>query len=171
MEPTSLTPALRNAVREIDPALPVYGLMTMNERLSNSVADRRFNLLLLGGFAALALLLAGVVVYGVFSCVLTQRTHEIGIRMALGAQGADVARLFIKQGMTLVMLGVALGLLGAFALTRVMSSLLFNVGANDPLTFACVSLSLSLIALAACYLPARRATRIDPLAALRHEEC
>jgi len=169
MEPTSLTPALRNAVREIDPALPVYGLMTMNERLSNSVADRRFNLLLLGGFAALALLLAGVGVYGVISYVVTQRTHEIGIRMALGAQRSDVARLFIKQGMKLVVLGVALGLFGAFALTRVMTGLLFNVGANDPLTFACVALSLSLIALAACYLPARRATRIDPLAALRHE--
>jgi putative ABC transport system permease protein len=169
VEPSSLAPALRNAVREIDPALPVYDVMTMNERLSNSVAARRFNLLLLGGFAALALLLAGVGVYGVISYVVTQRTHEIGVRLALGAQNADVIRLFIKRGMAVVLLGVGLGLLGAFALTRVMKSLLFEVGANDPLTFAGVVLLLSLVALAACYLPARRAARIDPLASLRHE--
>jgi putative ABC transport system permease protein len=167
--PASLAPALRNAVREIDPALPVYDVMTMDERLSNSVAARRFNLLLLGGFAALALLLAGVGVYGVISYVVTQRTHEVGIRMALGAQGADVARLFIKQGMAVVMFGVALGLIGAFALTRLMKSLLFDVSAGDPLTFACVALLLSLVAFAACYLPARRAARIDPLASLRRE--
>src|SRR5262249_15599569 len=160
---------LRNAIREIDPALPVYEMITMDERLSNSVAARRFNLLLLGGFAALALLLAGVGVYGVISYVASQRTREIGIRMALGAQRADIARLFIKQGMAVVMLGTALGLLGALALTRLMSSLLFNVGANDPLTFSCVALLLSLVALAACYLPARRAARIDPLASLRRE--
>ena len=143
--------------------------MTMDERLSNSVAGRRFNLLLLGVFAALALLLAGIGVYGVISYVVTQRTHEIGIRMALGAQTSDVLRLFIKQGMTLVLLGVGLGLLGAIALTRVMTSLLFGLSANDPLTFASVALLLSLIALLACYVPARRAARIDPLVALRHE--
>jgi putative ABC transport system permease protein len=169
VEPSSLAPALRNAVREVDPALPVYDVMTMNERLSDSVAARRFNLLLLGGFAALALLLAGVGVYGVISYVVTQRTHEVGVRMALGAQSADVVRLFIKQGMAMVMFGVALGLIGAFALTRVMKSLLFDVSAIDPLTFACVALLLSLVALAACYLPARRAARIDPLASLRRE--
>jgi putative ABC transport system permease protein len=169
VEPSSLAPTLRNAVREIDPALPVYDVMTMNERLSNSVAARRFNLLLLGGFAVLALLLAGVGVYGVISYVVTQRTHEVGIRMALGAQSADVVRLFIKQGMAIVIFGVALGLIGAFALTRVMRSLLFDVSASDPLTFACVALLLSLVALAACYLPARRAARIDPLASLRRE--
>ncbi|HKQ78776.1 MAG TPA: ABC transporter permease [Blastocatellia bacterium] len=169
VEPSSLVPALRNAVREIDPALPVYNTLTMNERLSDSVASHRFHLLLLGGFGALALLLAGVGVYGVISYVVSQRTREIGIRMALGAKRSDVARLFIKQGMALVALGVALGLLAAFALTRVMTSLLFNVGANDPLTFAGVALLLSLIALAACYLPARRASQIDPIAALRRE--
>jgi len=169
VEPSSLAPTLRNAVREIDPALPVYDVMTMNERLSNSVAARRFNLLLLGGFAALALLLAGVGVYGVISYVVTQRTHEVGVRMALGAQSADVVRLFIKQGMAMVIFGVALGLIGAFALTRLMKSLLFNVSAIDPLTFVCVALLLSLVALAACYLPARRASRIDPLASLRRE--
>ena len=169
VEPSSLATALRAAVHEIDPALPVYEVMTMDERLSNSVAARRFNLLLLGVFAALALLLAGIGVYGVISYVVTQRTHEVGIRMALGAQSADVLRLFIKQAMALVLFGVGLGLLGAFALTRVMTGLLFGVSANDPLTFAGVALLLSLIALLACYLPARRAARIDPMAALRHE--
>jgi putative ABC transport system permease protein len=169
VDPLSLAPALRNAVREIDPGLAVYEVITMDERLSDSVAARRFNLLLLGGFAALALLLAGVGVYGVISYIVTQRTHEIGIRMALGARSADVARLFIRQGMTLVLLGVGIGLVGSFALTRVMSSLLFNIDATDPLTFVGVALLLSAIALFACYLPARRGARIDPLVALRHE--
>jgi putative ABC transport system permease protein len=169
VEPASLAPGLRSAVHEVDPALPVYDVMTMEERLSNSVAARRFNLLLLGGFAALALLLACVGVYGVISYVVTGRTHEIGIRMALGAQSADIVRLFIKQGMALVTLGVGIGLVGAYALTRVMSSLLFGVLANDARTFAGVTLLLSLVALLACYLPARRAARIDPLGALRHE--
>jgi putative ABC transport system permease protein len=169
VEPSSLAPALRNAVREIDPALPVYDVMTMNERLSNSVAARRFNLLLLGGFAALALLLAGVGVYGVISYVVTQRTHEIGIRMALGAQSADVARLFIKQGMALVLRGVALGSVGAFALTRVMKSLLFGVGATDPLTFAVIILLLISVALLSCWIPARRATKVDLMITLRRD--
>jgi putative ABC transport system permease protein len=171
VEPSSLAPALRNAVREIDPALPVYDVTTMNQRLSNSnsVAESRFNMLLLGGFAALALLLAGVGVYGVISYVVSQRTREIGIRTALGAQSADIARLFIKQGMALVLLGVAIGSIGAFALTRLMTSLLFDISANDPLTFAGAALLLSLVAMLACYLPARRAARIDPLASLRRE--
>jgi putative ABC transport system permease protein len=168
-DPLSLATAVRAAVREVDPALPVFQVMTMDERLSNSVGARRFNLMLLGAFAGLALLLAGVGVYGVISYVVTGRTHEIGIRMALGAQSSDVLRLFIKQGMTLVLLGVGLGLFGAFALTRVMTSLLFAVGAKDPLTFAAVAVLLSLIALLACYIPARRAARVDPLIALRHE--
>jgi putative ABC transport system permease protein len=169
VEPSSLAPALRNAVREIDPALPVYDVMTMNERLSNSVAARRFNLLLLGGFAALALLLAGVGVYGVISYVVTQRTQEIGVRMALGAQSADVVRLFIKQGMTLVLLGVALGSAGAFALTRVMKSLLFGVSATDPLTFTVITLLLIGVALLACWIPARRATEVDLMITLRRD--
>ena len=169
VEPANLALALRNAVREIDPELPVYDVITMNDRLSNSVAARRFNLLLLGGFASLALLLACVGVYGVIAYVVTGRTHEIGIRMALGAESADVLRLFIKQGMTRVLIGVGLGLLGAFALTRVMASLLFEMSANDPLTFAAVALLLSSIGLLACYVPARRAARVDPMIALRHE--
>jgi putative ABC transport system permease protein len=162
-------PALRNALQEIDPALPIYDVMTMNERLSKSVAARRFNLLLLGGFAALALLLAGVGVYGVISYVVTGRTHEVGIRMALGAQSVDVLGLFIKQGMALVLLGVGLGLLAAFALTRVMESLLFGLSATDPLTFATVAFLLIAVAFLACYLPARRATKVDPLVAMRYE--
>ena len=169
VDTASLTSSLRNAVREVDPALPVYQVMTMNERMSNSVAGRRLNLVLLGGFAVLALLLAGVGVYGVISYVVTGRTHEVGIRMALGAQSADVLRLFIKQGMTLVLVGVALGLFGAFALTHVMTSLLFEVSPGDPMTFGIVSAVLMSIALLACYFPARRAARIDPLIALRRE--
>jgi putative ABC transport system permease protein len=169
VEPSSLAPALRNAVREIDPVLPVYDVMTMHERLSNSVAARRFNLLLLGGFAALALLLAGVGVYGVISYVVTQRTHEIGVRMALGAQNADIARLFVKQGMALVLRGVALGSVGAFALTRLMKSLLFGVGATDPLTFAVITLLLISVALLACWIPARRAAKVDLMITLRRD--
>ena len=169
VEPSSLIPAVRKAVRDVDPARPAFDVMTMNERLSNSIAAPRLYMLLLTGFAALALLLACVGVYGVISYVITRRTHEVGVRMALGAQTADVLRLFIKQGMRVVLLGVGLGSLGAFALTRVMSGLLFGVGATDPLTFASVALLLSLIALLACYLPARRAARIDPLLAIRHE--
>jgi putative ABC transport system permease protein len=120
-------------------------------------------------FASLALALAAVGVYGVISYVVTQRTREVGIRMALGAQAADVLRLFLRQGMTMVAGGVGIGLLGAFGLTRVMSSLLFGVRASDPLTFAGVSLLLAIVALAACWLPARRAARIDPLVSIRHE--
>jgi putative ABC transport system permease protein len=169
MEPSSLAPALRKVLQEIDPALPIYDVMTMNERLSNSVAARRFNLLLLGGFAGLALLLAGVGVYGVISYVVTGRTHEVGIRMALGAQSADVLGLFIKQGMALVLLGVGVGLLAAFALTRLMESLLFGLTATDPLTFAAVAILLTAVAFVACYLPARRAVKVDPIIALRYE--
>jgi putative ABC transport system permease protein len=169
VETSSLASALRNAVYEIDPALPVYDVMTMNERLSNSVASRRFNLLVLGGFAVLALLLAAVGVYGVIAYVVTERTQEVGIRMALGAQRADVVRLYIKQGMKLVLLGVALGTLGAFALTQVMKSLLFGVSATDAPTFAIITLLLMSVALLACYLPARGAAKVDPLIALRHQ--
>jgi putative ABC transport system permease protein len=167
--PLSLTKALRDAVHEVDAALPVYQVMTMTDRLSNSVSAQRLNLMLLGSFAALALLLATIGVYGVISYVVTGRTHEIGIRMALGAQRSDVLTLFIKQGMTLVLIGVGVGLFGALALTRLMSSLLFGIAPDDPMTFTSVAIFLSLIALLACYLPARRAAKVDPLVALRHE--
>jgi putative ABC transport system permease protein len=167
VEPTALAPALRKVVQEVDPTLPIYEVMTMRERLARSVAARRFNLLLLGGFAALALVLAGVGVYGVIAYVVTERRHEVGIRMALGAQSADVVLLFIKQGMKLVLLGVALGALGAFASTRMMESLLFGVSATDTLTFAVITLLLASVALLACWIPARRATKVDPMITLR----
>jgi putative ABC transport system permease protein len=124
---------------------------------------------LLALFSGLALLLAAVGLYGVMSYLVAQRTHEIGIRLALGAQASDVLKLIVGQGMALALLGVGLGLGAALALTRLMARLLYGVSATDPLTFAVVALLLSLIALLACYVPARRATRIDPLVALRHE--
>lgn len=167
--PQSLAAAVRQEVQALDPEQPVFDVMTMEERLAGSAAPRRFTLLLLGAFAMLALVLASIGVYGVISYLVTQRTHEVGIRRALGARGADVLRLFLEQGMALGLLGVALGLLGALALTRAITSMLFGVSATDPLTFAGVSLLMALVVLAACWLPARRATGVDPLVALRHE--
>jgi putative ABC transport system permease protein len=141
----------------------------MEEYLSASVSTPRFNTTLLSIFAAVALLLTIVGLYGVMSYSVAQRTNEIGIRVALGAQARDVLSLIIKQGLRLVLLGLAIGLVGAFALMRVIAGLLFGVTAKDPLTFAAVAIVLGLIALLACYVPARRATRVDPLEALRYE--
>jgi putative ABC transport system permease protein len=169
IDPLSLTNAVRQQTLAVDPNMPVYDVVTMEQRLSDSVGSRRFNLLLLGAFALLALILAAIGVYGVISYTVTQRAHEVGVRMALGAQPADVLRLFVKQGMSFVAVGALIGSLGALALTRVMKSLLFGVSPTDPLTFVGVALALALVALAACYLPARRAAKVDPMAALRHE--
>jgi putative ABC transport system permease protein len=133
------------------------------------VAEPKFDTMLLGLFAGLALLLTSVGLYGVIAYAVTQRTHELGIRMALGAQSRDVLRLVIKQGMGLALSGSAIGIAGAVALTRAMKSWLFGVGPTDPLTFAAVALLLVGVALLACYIPARRATKVDPLVALRHD--
>jgi len=169
LAPQSLATAVRKRVLAIDPDQPVHDVMTMHERLDGSVAPRRFTLLLVGGLALLALLLAAGGVYGVITYLVTQRAHEVGIRMALGARGWDVLRLFVTQGMALAACGVAIGVLAALGLTRVMASLLFGITATDPLTFVMVAIVLISVTLAACWLPARRATAVDPLVAVRSE--
>ena len=168
-DPLNLVGAIRREVHTLDPDQPVATIRTMNEWIDRSVATPRYQTLLLGIFAGVALLLATTGIYGVMSYVVTQRTHEIGVRMALGAPSWNVLKLVLRQGMALVLIGVALGLLGAFALTRVMSALLFGVTAKDPFTFSVVAVLLALVAFVACYIPAWRATKVDPLVALRYE--
>ena len=169
LAPASLLTSVRREVARLDKGVAVYGVSTMDELLSRSVAPRRFNLFLLGLFAALALVLAMVGIYGVLAFGVSRRRHEIGIRMALGALPRQILKLIIWQGMRLVFIGTALGILASIAVTQFMSSLLFGVQATDPLTFLCVALLLAGAALAACYAPARRAMRVDPMVALRYE--
>ena len=166
---TNLAAAVRNEVLALDKNQPVYSIRMLDSVLSESVATPRFRTLLLAIFAGVALILAAVGIYGVMSFAVSQRTHEIGIRMALGARAADVLKRVVKSGMTLALVGVSLGLAGAFALTRLMTTLLFEVTATDALTYATVSASLLAVALLACYIPARRAMKVDPLVALRYE--
>jgi putative ABC transport system permease protein len=166
---SGLAAAIRNQVRAVDLNTPVNQVITMDERLSDSVAPRRFQTLLLSVFAAVALIIATVGIYGVLSYAVGQRTHEIGVRMALGAQSEDVLWLLVGQGMRLTLIGALLGLAAALALTRVMNNLLFNVSATDSVTFVSITLLLVITALLASYIPARRATRLDPLTSLRNE--
>jgi putative ABC transport system permease protein len=169
VEAMSLAESVKKAVWSVDPEQPVWKVRTVEFLLEQNVAGRRFVLTLMACFAGLAMLLTALGLYGVISYTVAQRTHEIGVRVALGAQGRDVLRLVLSQGMKLVLVGLGVGLVGAFALTRYMESLLFGVAATDPLTFAGVALLLAAVALLACYVPARRATRVDPLIALRYE--
>jgi putative ABC transport system permease protein len=168
-EPTGLVAAVRREVQSVDPLQPVSNVETMAEILGDETAPRRVGMALLTVFAALALLLASLGIYGVLSYFVVQHTQEIGVRLALGARPADVLRLVLSKGMTMTLLGVGIGLGGALALTRLMSSLLFGVSAADPLTFIVISLILAGVALGACFVPARRATRVDPMVALRCE--
>jgi putative ABC transport system permease protein len=169
VDPASLSASVRQSVQEVDRNQPIYNIRTMQQIVSESVAQQRLSMLLLAIFACAALLLAAVGLYGVLAYLVSIRTHEIGIRMALGASRRDVMRLIVGQGMLLTLIGIGIGLVGAFLLTRIMSSLLFDVRATDPTTFIVVSAVLATVALLACLIPARRATRVDPMVALRYE--
>jgi len=168
-DPNQLIAAVRQQVKAVDPDQPIYSIKSMDEIRAESVAPERLNLTLLSLFAGIALVLAIVGIYGVMSYTVTQRTHEIGIRMAIGAQPRDVFRMVIRQGMLLALIGVVCGLVGAFGLTRLMASMLFGVEPTDPVTFAAIAVLLTGVALIACYVPGRRATKVDPVISLRYE--
>ena len=169
VEPNSLSSAVRGAVAEVDKTVPAADIQTMERIVTESVMQPRFNMVLLGLFGAIALMLSAAGIYGVTAYTVTQRTHEVGIRIALGAQLGDVLRLILKQGLAVILIGVTIGLAAAFVLTRLLRTLVFGISTNDPLTFIGITLLLSLVALIACYVPARRATKVDPLVALRYE--
>ncbi|HKD63296.1 MAG TPA: FtsX-like permease family protein, partial [Candidatus Acidoferrales bacterium] len=168
-DPSSLARPVAEMVRSIDPDLPAYNVRTVEEYLDGTIAIPRFNTMLLGIFAGLALVLTAIGLYGVISYSVAQRTHEIGIRIALGAQPSEMMRLVIEQGLRLALFGVGLGLIAAFAFTHFLSNLLFGVTATDPVSFAAVVVTLLAVVLLACYIPARRAMRVDPMVALRYE--
>jgi putative ABC transport system permease protein len=168
-EPEALGPAIRGAIHSLDKNIPLSEIQTMGHVVAEATGQSRFYLILLGAFATVALILAGVGIYGVMSYSVSRRTQEIGIRMALGAQGRDVLRLVVFQGISHALAGVAVGLAGALALSRLMAGLLYGTQPNDPATFAAVVLLLSGVAVAASYVPARRATKVDPMMALRYE--
>jgi putative ABC transport system permease protein len=168
-DPGTLGDSVRREVQSIDPSIPVFGVMTMDELVAKYLEQRRFALQLLGVFAGVALLLASIGIYGVMAYTFSQRTNEIGIRMAMGAQRGDILKIAVSEGAVIVVFGVAAGLVGSFVLTRFLQTMLFDVKPTDPITFAAISALLAAVALAACFVPARRATRVDPLVALRHE--
>jgi putative ABC transport system permease protein len=168
-DPASIRSVVRNELKRIDRSVPVFAVKTMTERIDAALSADRMVAILLAIFGAAALLLAGVGIYGVMSYAVAQRTHEIGIRMALGASAADVLRLVVRNGMSLALVGVVVGLAGAYLLSRLIVSMLFGITPTDLPTFAIVTLGLVLVALIACYIPARRATKVDPLVALRYE--
>jgi putative ABC transport system permease protein len=168
-DPTALTNSIRNAVHEIDPDQPLSAIQTMNEIVAATISPQKFASWMLGLFASTALLLAALGIYGVMAYSVTQRTHEIGIRMALGANRKDVLRMIVGHGMKLTLIGVAVGIVGAYAAARAMSDMLFGVKVADPLTYASVAVVLSAVALLSCLIPARRATKVDPMIALRYE--
>jgi predicted permease len=168
-DPVTAMGAVRSAVAQNDPRDVIYGVQTMDEVIAGSLAARKLSMILLGVFAALALLLSCVGIYGVISYVVGQRTHEIGVRMALGAQRRDVMRLVLGEGIRMALVGVAAGIAAALGLTHLMANELFGVTPQDPLTFAAVAIVLTLVALLACYIPARRAVRVDPMEALRYQ--
>jgi ABC-type antimicrobial peptide transport system permease subunit len=161
--------SIRKTSRTMNSEQVVYGEQTMEEIIASSIADRRFSMVLLGAFAALALLLSSIGIYGVISYLIGERTHEIGIRVALGAQRKDVLALVLGEGVKLALLGAAIGIAAGLGLTRLMADLLYGVSATDPLTFAAVPIVLLGVAMLACYIPARRAMQVDPMTALRYE--
>jgi ABC-type antimicrobial peptide transport system permease subunit len=169
VDPLSVAAAARTEIHQVDPDQPISNIQTMDEVLGDETASRRMGMTLLTIFASLALLLATVGIYGVLAYFVVQHTQEIGVRMALGAQRSDIVGLVVKRGMRLAVLGVVIGLGAAFALTRLMASLLYGVGTADPMTYAIIGLLLTAVALLACYLPARRASKVDPMVALIYE--
>jgi len=168
-DPLAVAATVRRELARIDRDQPISDVRTMDERIGRSLAGRRFNMVLLAIFASLALTLAGIGIYGIVAYSVTERTHEIGVRLALGAQRRDVMAMIVAQGMVMAVIGAAVGVVAALLLTRVMSSLLFGVSAADPVTFAAIPVLLGAVAFVACWVPARRATRVDPLVALRTE--
>ena len=168
-DPLRLGAAAKGEMLKLDPSLPVTGIRSMEQIVAASLAPTQLNMALLGVFAAVGLILAGVGIYGVISYAVTQQTHEIGIRMALGAQTRDVMRMVVKDELLLILSGVGLGLAGAAALTRFLQSMLFGVAPTDPISFAAISVFLTGVGLLAGFLPARRAATLDPIVALRYE--
>ena len=169
MDPGGALAGVRQRLRELDAELPMSTIRTMDQWISNNAAQPRLNTVLLAVFAIVALLIAAIGIFGVLTYSVNQRTREIGVRMALGAKRANVLRLVVREGMVVALAGIGAGLAGAFALSRLLATLLFGVNARDPSTFAAVAGVLVMVALISCYLPARRATLVDPIIALRYE--